>query len=257
MGRACLTLGALTLIALGCGSGTEGTTAGQGGNDAAAGGSTGSAGNGQGGEAMQGGGGNGQGGDGGNGQGGNAQGGSSQGGTGGTAGSGGSGGSGGASGGNVGDNCTYGLAECNQGLFCNAPGCNSGTCQVPLPVPSQIKDYVPVCGCDGVNYYNSTISASFGIPTDHAGVCTTLEEVSCTKMGSPCTAGLFCSAEVANAGACPQSPSDVVQGVCWGVPVACDTNGPKGRGCGAGAQCADTCSLIQSQNGWHADATCP
>jgi hypothetical protein len=169
------------------------------------------------------------------------------------------GGSGGSGPGNVGDPCTYGaMNTCAPGLYCDALGCGAGTCAQPLPLPAQQKIFDPVCGCDGVSYFNATIGESKGAAISHAGACLPGEAIACVKGVTPCGVGIFCSAEVATIGTCPNTPNQAVPGTCWGVPLACDVAGPKGRGCvPPGQPCADTCSLIQSQNAWHADATCP
>lgn len=168
---------------------------------------------------------------------------------------GGMGGMGGMSGGALGDPCTHGMGTCNQGLYCNALGCGAGTCALPLSPAAQSKLFNPVCGCNGVSYYNATIAESKSAAVSHAGECTSLEAIACNKVNMPCGTGLACNALVANLQSCPPSPNVIVPGTCWGVPIACDPAGPQARGCGG--MCADTCSLIQGQNAWYDDLTCP
>jgi hypothetical protein len=107
-----------------------------------------------------------------------------------------------------------------------------------------------VCGCDGVSYYNDSIAATHGMSVAHAGRCEQSEVKTCSNQ-MPCGPGLFCSRQVEGLISC----SSFSPGQCWGVPVACDPNGPKARAC-LGVACADMCSLIQSQNHWYPDPAC-
>lgn len=175
-------------------------------------------------------------------------------GSGGMMGSGGSGGGGGSGPGGLGSPCTHGGAPCDQGFYCDAMGCGAGTCQPVLGVAQQTKDYAPVCGCDGVTFFNVSLAKIAGMAVSHGGACSAQEGVACTKQVL-CPTGLSCNAEVANQAACVPVPQ--AAGFCWRVPLGCDANGPvRGRGC-LNAVCADRCSLIQGQNPWHPDATCP
>ncbi|MCA9619791.1 MAG: hypothetical protein KC731_12280 [Myxococcales bacterium] len=173
-------------------------------------------------------------------------------GPGGGAGSGGGGvGGGGGGDGTLGSPCTWGGAPCNSGLYCYSTNCGAGTCTPILTIGAQQKNLAPVCGCDGVTYFNASIAQSRAMSESHLGACSSVEDVACSSQ-SPCAAGLFCNRGVTTASQC-----SMASGRCWGVPFACDTLGAAGRGCGAPMLCADICSLIQSQNPWTEDLTCP
>lgn len=172
---------------------------------------------------------------------------------GGSGGAGGSGGTGGGgSNGELGDPCVWGTDGCISGLYCQASGCGAGTCQPPLNLAAQTQIYDPVCGCDGVHYFNATIAESRSMAISHAGVCTANEEVACDKVATPCAGGLSCSIAVADAASC----APLTAGVCWGAPITCGTGQPLARGCVAMGDCANKCALIRSQNAWHEDASC-
>jgi len=53
----------------------------------------------------------------------------------------------------VGAPCTATGSECAASEYCNAPTCAGGTCETRPTAPS--LDFVPVCGCDGISYWNA------------------------------------------------------------------------------------------------------
>ena len=122
-----------------------------------------------------------------------------------------------------------------------------------------MKFFTPACGCDGVSFYNTTIAQSHGMAIRYFGECQPADDLACDNMANPCGALQKCNAKIAAITDCPAAPNQLVNGVCWGVPIACDPLGLQARGC-MGAMlgpCADTCSLISSQNPWYADSSCP
>ncbi|MBW2453209.1 MAG: hypothetical protein JRI68_01810 [Deltaproteobacteria bacterium] len=167
-------------------------------------------------------------------------------------GSGGSGGAGGAGMG-VGAPCTWGGSPCDQDLYCLAMGCGDGTCQPVVSETGQQQDLTPVCGCDGITYFNTSIAASFGMAVAHGEACTNSEWVLCHKDNSPCPAGYFCSRRVASVAGCILSPNQ--DGQCWAVQATCDPNGPKDNACG-NSLCYPICELIKTENGWFHLGTC-
>jgi len=183
--------------------------------------------------------------------------------TGGTAGMGGLGGAGGMTGsggdgggpGGQGTPCMHGGAACDSGLYCDAMGCGAGTCEPVLAIAAQTKEHAPVCGCNGITFFNPSLAEVAGMAVSHGGACTSQEGVACNKLNTPCPQGLVCNSEVADQVACV--PVTQASGLCWGVPIGCDPNGVvRGRGC-INTTCSDVCSLIQGQNPWHSDSTCP
>src|SRR5690348_2485411 len=64
-------------------------------------------------------------------------------------------------GGGLGSNCNYG-DTCATGYYCDAVGCGAGTCAA-LPGVNMVGNAgMPVCGCDGVTYWNSDVAAYDG-----------------------------------------------------------------------------------------------
>ncbi len=159
----------------------------------------------------------------------------------------------GGSGTGIGAPCTWDGAPCDPNLYCQAEGCGAGTCQPVIPQTAQEKQFAPICGCDGINYFNPSIAASFGMSIAHGDRCTENEQIGCHKTNNPCAQGYFCNRTVASLPACMLSP--IHTGECWAVPLSCDPNGPQAKAC-ANSLCYDLCSLIQSENPWYGPGTC-
>jgi hypothetical protein len=227
-----------TSTSSGNGGSADGGGAAAGGN-----GSGGTAGAGTGGDAV-----------GGNATGGNATGGDATGGdaSGGDA----SGGNGnGGDGGNGGVACTWGGNTCGVGMYCNAPGCGQGTCAPITSVDNTAK--TPVCGCDGVNYWNDVTASNHGMSVASSGACPQptfcggFANIQCPSQAH------FCGYDVMNANGCFISD---VGGSCWGMPLTCNILGFGGqqRSCGPNGQCLYECQAIKTgQSYWGPDNTCP
>jgi hypothetical protein len=123
-----------------------------------------------------------------------------------------------------------------------------------LPLGAQAKNLDPVCGCNGITYFNPSIAESAAMSVSAAGSCNDQVAIACSK-SSLCPAGSFCNMQVPGTVDCFLGGTNPT-GTCWATPTACDPAGPKGRGCSPPSFCADVCSLIQSQNTWHADLLC-
>ncbi len=165
------------------------------------------------------------------------------------------GGSGGAGGAGMGQGapCSWTGPPCDEALYCQAKGCGEGTCQPILSETGQEQGLTPVCGCDGISYFNQSIAASFGMAVAHDERCTDSEGVTCHKDNSPCPAGYFCSRRVAGVANCLLSPNQ--DGQCWAVPKTCDPEGPKDNAC-ANSLCYPICELMKGENGWYHLGTC-
>jgi hypothetical protein len=164
--------------------------------------------------------------------------------TGGSAGSGGTGG---------GQACNWGgVAACPSGQYCNAPGCGAGQC-VPLPAETDTKS--PVCGCDGVTYWNASVAGHAAMSVNGSGACTTGAKTCGGLLGSLCPTNTFCNYAVSSATQCNASD---LGGSCWGMPAKCPQIliGPQTRACKA-TTCTSECELIKSGKVWYTDNTCP
>lgn len=112
------------------------------------------------------------------------------------------------------------------------------------------NQYNPVCGCDGVTYWNPTVAAYFGMAVNTTGAC--ISNMVVCSAGNPCAAGLHCNNRRDQALCAVNSTA----GVCWGLPEQCPVDGPKGQPCpvSPGAPtlpCASKCDLIQTETPWY------
>jgi hypothetical protein len=135
------------------------------------------------------------------------------------------------------------------GAFCAKGSCDAphGRCQVPRPACDD--GYAPVCGCDGVTYWNDCLRQKNSVSARTMGPCSARFVVCEADAGnSPCPAQASCARlETGFSGPCdPNSP-----GVCWVLPETCpeDAGTPQWNRCtgGAGApSCTDQCTAIRS-----------
>lgn len=160
--------------------------------------------------------------------------------------------------GGLGDPCGLG-ADCampppNSALFCDKPGCGVGMGTCALQPKSQLglsQTAAPVCGCDHVTYWNGDYAAFHGISIASQGACPGATAVVCDE-NTPCPGTMKCNRVVVGAAQCdPSAP-----GTCWSMPVSCPLGGVAARAC-SNQTCQSMCDLVQSQNPWWNDATCP
>ncbi|GEM_PF-3040486 len=239
---------AVVMIAA-CGSNTGSGAGGGSGGGAATGGGSGSGG----GKAT--GGGTGTGGGAATGGGSGIGGGAAAGGGSGVGGGSGAGGGSGVGGGTGMASCTWSVdagTPCGSNQYCDAPGCGVGTC-VAIPV-AQTANKNPVCGCNGLDYWNASVAASGGMAVKAAGVCATA--VFCGGFaGIQCPTGASCGYRVESASECNVSDAS---GKCWVLPKTCvaPAIGPVTRACGS-VSCTDECNLNKLGVTWYPDSTCP
>src|SRR5580658_6485981 len=103
--------------------------------------------------------------------------------------------------------------------FCAKSSCGAshGRCQAP---PFNCDDgFDPVCGCDGVTYWNDCLRQQHGVSVRTMGQCSTYFVVCDGGADNPsCPAPASCGKlDTGFSGACdPESP-----GVCWVLPETC------------------------------------
>jgi hypothetical protein len=142
-------------------------------------------------------------------------------------------------------------AECGDGTFCNRHYCNAaaGNCE-PYPA-SCADDEHPVCGCDGITYFNDCLRRANGVPGSDAEECEAIART-CDPVTDPCPAGdnSFC-ALLSGFGSGGPDCKAPTRGKCWVVPPVCPANGRSDRydECdGPGSQhCVKTCDAIRSK----------
>jgi hypothetical protein len=170
----------------------------------------------------------------------------------GTAGSGGEAGAGGMR-----PACTWSpdTNSCGEGFYCNATDCQTGFCEEVVKNNDAMKD--AVCGCDGVNYWNTTTATAYGMPVASTGECAQPATCAPTDV-TPCPSMRhFCGQLVGSAAECVIDPT-ISNGVCWGMPESCDalSIGGTWRRCNNEA-CVDECSAIKDKRKHFEDLTCP
>jgi hypothetical protein len=181
---------------------------------------------------------------------------------GGQAGSGGKGGSAGLGGvtqggsGGISTNaCKFvaGANSCPADEYCQAPTCGDGMC-VPRG-KTVTTDLTPVCGCDGLTYWNASLAAQAGMSVASAGACE--KGLTCGGFAAMyCPATSFCNYQIPDKNSCGGAD---LSGTCWVLPTVCPVAvgfGPQTRACNA-ATCVDQCTLIRQQTLWYADGSCP
>lgn len=140
--------------------------------------------------------------------------------------------------------------DCPPDLFCEKPDCNTllGQCH-PRPAfcPNELS---PVCGCNGVNYWNDCLRRDHGVAAKADGECTSATTcaapVDCPGPGASC-------ALLVPASSCTATP----QGACWVLPPTCPAGLAAVWAPCAGGACVDGCTAIRSGTAFSKQASCP
>jgi hypothetical protein len=164
-------------------------------------------------------------------------------------------------------------SDCPANMFCDKPHCKSpyGVC---MPIPEQTSPTEqPVCGCDGITYFNndvreeweiaSTIPGPGGEPEPCSRVAAT-----CKEPGE-CPLGAYCDLLIRNPmescpspGPPPPGSPPPQPGICWRLPDTCPDGGAldQWNACNDGPkplQCVPTCTAIQSEKVYVRALMCP
>ncbi|HYP91032.1 MAG TPA: hypothetical protein VEQ59_22860 [Polyangiaceae bacterium] len=164
-------------------------------------------------------------------------------------GSGGSAGAAGASGGSSsGEQTCASNKDCPQDWYCEKVGCSAASGACALRPKRILSDYAPVCGCDGVTYWNDVVRRQLGQALFEDAPCSTTARV--CNFGPDCGLDFMSCSRLASPGeSCGSSP----QGVCWTLPPNCpdpkndpdvwqDCRPPSSSGA---PPCLDTCNAIR------------
>ena len=152
--------------------------------------------------------------------------------------------------------CTATGGECAASEYCAASSCAAiGVC-TPRPIAS--SDFAPVCGCDGVTYWNASYASSLGKTTGATGACTGAGVKACGGFaGTRCPTGDDCIEDRTHFGTCSVADGG---GACWAIPssATCGVGLGGYRQCtGTAGRCTDYCSAVKSKTAFMKDATCP
>jgi hypothetical protein len=135
-------------------------------------------------------------------------------------------------------------SPCENGDFCAKPTCDAplGACEPRPTICGATAE--PVCGCDGVNYYNDCLRRASGVAASTEGECTK-DGLSCDA-SMPCPTGAFCA--ILLPGAVPKCDRNK-NGACWVIPADCGDSpaGDRFDACDSSVTCVDACEAIKSE----------
>jgi hypothetical protein len=135
-------------------------------------------------------------------------------------------------------------AECNlPNSFCAIVGCVPGTMGMCSMKPPLNTNFAPVCGCNGVTYWNFTLAASDGVAIHVSSACDPqfagMKGEGCSVQ-SGCNNGLKCNIQVSQLGC---AVANAAVGTCWQLPLDCASTTMSAKDCN-GDQCDLLCGLI-------------
>lgn len=140
-------------------------------------------------------------------------------------------------GGDGSDDCTWSdVNACGPGKYCDSTDCGKGKCV--LLGEKEATGKAPVCGCDGVTYWNESVAKKNGMSVKKSGECGD-EGVVCPGIVE-CPNKATCARPV-------KECSEEGMGTCWMTPTLCpvvDIKVESGKGCGEFA-CTTECGLIK------------
>jgi hypothetical protein len=176
---------------------------------------------------------------------------SGSGGAGGVGGAGGSGGSAevasgtGGAGGEAPTTC-YDNDDCQLDQYCGKSKCTSaqGICK---PRPSSCDaTFQPVCGCNGITYYNDCLRRQYGATVRDYGECFFTATTCAGSSNKQCIGDAWCGRLFPPGGFCPSQ----FPGKCWILPSVCPEPAPPGdrfKPCQGAGACLDTCAAIRTE----------
>ncbi|APR78956.1 Hypothetical protein A7982_04303 [Minicystis rosea] len=138
---------------------------------------------------------------------------------------------------------------CGPGEYCATTDCTTGTC-APIPA-SKGAELDPVCGCDGIAYWNADLAVADGVAFVDLALCDAKTLTTCNPTlpeVAQCDTknNVYCNLRVYTS--CVAAPN----GVCTKVPADCKATDAPGRQCFAGTDTCDRiCDLVKAEKPWH------
>jgi hypothetical protein len=126
-----------------------------------------------------------------------------------------------------------------MGEYCDDVTCGkttgAGTCKPKLVGKAGDN---PVCGCDGLTYWNPLMAASRGMPAQHNVICPGDVDVACSAIKA-CPGGnsIFCRKT-------DNGCVGALEGTCWVLPGDCGSTSSKVETCPL-KDCVNECDLIK------------
>jgi hypothetical protein len=101
------------------------------------------------------------------------------------------------------------VKNCADGQVCFKEGCKleQGVC-------ADAEAGTPVCGCDGITYYDASLAASAGVDVGARGICSGDGAITCE---GKCEEGYTCGIVGSRGATCLGK----LGGVCWSLPKEC------------------------------------
>ncbi len=159
--------------------------------------------------------------------------------------------------------------DCSSSMFCSRHDCNDlgGTCEA-RPVVCE-EGPMPVCGCDGITYWNDCLRRTVGTTAMRSGECSGTA-LPCGKGGKGggggpgggggCPPGASCARLIPPDFTSTMCPFDV-PGTCWALPALCPDHGGPDRWISCDPDrppaCTSTCDAIRTGEPHRRATSCP
>ncbi|HEY5372558.1 MAG TPA: hypothetical protein VIK01_02685 [Polyangiaceae bacterium] len=150
-------------------------------------------------------------------------------------------------------------SDCALGELCEKPNCTAaaGTCIAQPQFCNAAPG--PVCGCNGITYFNDCLRQANLIAAATSGACSA-EGVQCGGFDrQQCPGESYCGRLLPLGPMGNQCPPDA-PGNCWVLPAVCDSvpaGGDRWSACAGGANCLDICAAIRTEQPYARAGRCP